>query len=125
MIMELIYMVLTSTLAICNWVWSHDGFNYRVQFTCVGGKGGSLSPELQFSDVRDSVLQVILDSSSYTTHEILELLVIRLLNFFWASVYIYFICMFVWLYVYAPCAYSAPFGQQRAVDLQGLELQKL
>lgn len=66
-----------------------------MQFTCVGGKGGSLSPELQFSDVRDSVLQVILDSSSYTTHEILELLVIRLLNFFWASVYIYFICMFV------------------------------
>lgn len=32
--------------------------------------------------------------------------------------------MSVWLYVYAPRAYSAPFGQQQAVDPQGLELEK-
>lgn len=55
---------------------------YSMEITCAGGKSGSLSPELPFSDDRVPVLQVILSSSSYTTHGILELLVIHLLSFF-------------------------------------------
>lgn len=39
---------------------------YSMEITCAGGKSGSPSPELQFSDDRVSVLQVILSSSSYT-----------------------------------------------------------
>lgn len=62
--------------------FGHMIIYYSMEITCAGGKGGSLSPELPFSDDRLSVLQVILSSSSYTTHGILELLGIHILSFF-------------------------------------------